>query len=296
MLPEECYAEFAKNFDSFYVSLIIQELKAQVEQRPKKYDVEKIRNMIQSIRIQYYAQLKDSGRAGLAWLQQEWPKAVENALMRTVIQPSPSPPQQQVRPRPVVSPFFTTTQTSPQEPTLAELRKRLQSLAKGWQCIQITDLPTNRPGIYNSVGNDAQTLNLRLFATIGLGDKMKDKNYDAQKEPSYWINLGRLVKMKREGRCFSCAGVAVYDLVLSEAWDDMEITVGGSGDFDHCFVKISRAKTSFALDIWQSNINKDYSYVYGWNNYLYTKGFKELCKFTPGERESHRSLAKKGGQ
>ncbi len=85
--------------------------------------------------------------------------------------------------------------------------------------------------------------------------------------PDYWVEVGRLALQSEYGRCFSCAGAAIFKLAMNPAFDDAVIESVGSPDFDHHFVFVGRSNAgstepptnpkTLVIDVWQANQGGD---------------------------------------
>ena len=164
-----------------------------------------------------------------------------------------------------------------------------------WSKIEITDIPTATPGIYKYTEKDKQTNNLKLMAALNV----KAAKGEITEQPLYWAQLGKLVAKHRFGRCYSCAGLAVYTLVMDPSYDKLIIAVVGNSDYDHQFVVVGTEsevgnKTGYVIDIWQTNLdNGKTPFVMPHAECVYSKGTTKLaCVLFPDDRASLRSALK----
>ena len=191
-------------------------------------------------------------------------------------------------------------------PRYQEVYDKAKSYKEVWDQIEISDIPTGAPGVYEHTKNDLYTTSAKgaaqAHAIAGTGCDMSAVG----QKPEYWIKLGQLTINNGVGRCFSCAAVAAYTLVKDPAFDAFIIDVAGSAAYDHHFVvlsssgaRVGKTKTiwpesSIAIDIWQGNLSK-ISHVFLWKNYQYkgTSGSdnKLFASLKPENRQAHRALA-----
>jgi hypothetical protein len=177
--------------------------------------------------------------------------------------------------------------------------------AEKWKLVRITDIPAGPPGEYKIDPQDAMTVQVLRAAASGrvLKDLAADKSVTKAtvvKTPEFWIQVGRLLSVQKEpmGRCFSCAGLAAYTLVMDPYFDGFEICVMGAPRYDHHFLCFGppgtiKAKTGYAIDIWQGNLDKTFKYLEPMSTFKYLSlGSEVFATLAPKDRTKHREYAK----
>ena len=121
-------------------------------------------------------------------------------------------------------------------------------------------------------------------------------------EPDYWTELGRETLKVQVGRCFNCAGTAIYGLVMDEAFDALTIESVGAVSFDHHFVLVGRTGDEIGsteppgddsdvlvVDIWQANQGDDPP-ARRWEDFTYNEEteLKVFAILKPGDRKALR--------
>lgn len=114
-------------------------------------------------------------------------------------------------------------------------------------------------------------------------NERSNKEQDLQTAvPDFWADLGRRALENEYGRCFTCAGAAIYKLVMNPAFDGLVIESVGATTYDHHFVLVGRSAGAvgstdpptsedrgvMVIDVWQANQGgappacqwKDYTY------------------------------------
>ncbi|MEO4049209.1 hypothetical protein AAFN46_19245 [Pseudomonas sp. CAU 1711] len=204
---------------------------------------------------------------------------------RPVRRQAPTQSSVQVRSTPVVT-------SSPSKLPLQILRHQ-----DAWKNIKITDIPTGKHGRYEHTSDDFVTNQQKASAAgvvqIQLGIKGKSLQI-----PAYWIELGRMVHVSKKGRCFSCAGAAVFTLTQDEYFDNYELAIMGNAKYDHYFVcvgsSIGEIKSGLgtAIDIWQANLNGTTD-VYAKSpakEFMYWKGAEFTCVIPKESRQALRAF------
>lgn len=194
-------------------------------------------------------------------------------------------------------PKKTTPKTPVSRSSAPRYLSSLARHARDWAGIEITDIPTDTPGVYKYTKNDQQTTTMKGTAAAKLA--MTHKKKDIVDLPEYWAELGRLVSKHRMGRCYSCAALVVYTLVMDPTYDELVIAVMGNVDYDHQFVLIGtmaevESKKGYVIDIWQSNLDKVTPQVLPLNECRYTQGNVQLaCLLHPDDRATVRAFVSK---
>lgn len=117
-------------------------------------------------------------------------------------------------------------------------------------------------------------------------------------EGDYWVKLGEKALKAEYGRCFSCAGVAIYSMVMNPKFDGKVLESVGAPEYDHHFVLVGRTAVGttdppgddeLVVDIWQANQSGD-SPVTPWKNFTYNKAtkLKVFCVLRPEDRSALR--------
>lgn len=217
-------------------------------------------------------------------------------VVTPVPRPMPTPaPSISLAPAPVVSasPALASVKT---DSRIAEFA----ALASKWGVIKITDLPTSTPGVYIQTEDDKMTI-VSKAAAAGAVIKEGIDMAKVLESGRYWLRLGRMVLKGKKGRCFSCAAVAAYLLTLEPAFDDLDICIWGSGEYDHHFTTIGKSSEYASawngvvvIDIWHGNLNKETG-VYKYANFPYkmkvSGGYKRFAWLSAAKRAQQRSYA-----
>ncbi|AZD29211.1 hypothetical protein [Pseudomonas chlororaphis] len=166
-----------------------------------------------------------------------------------------------------------------------------------WQAIEITDIPTGKHGRYIHTADDPLTTQQKGSAAAIVKKQLKFTG-NAFAVPAYWIELGRLVFKYKKGRCFSCAGAALYTLTLDQFFDIYELAVMGTRKYDHYFVCVGTTMGQItsglgsAIDIWQSNLSGS-SDVFAHTpakDFMYWKDAEIICLIPRSERQALRTF------
>jgi hypothetical protein len=205
----------------------------------------------------------------------------------------------ELKPKIIVTQTKTVEKKEKKKEKKKETKKNVLSLlkrhSKEWSGIEITDEPTDKPGVYKYTEKDKQTTNIKGSAAVKLKDKVAYN--EITEAPEYWAELGRLVAKHKFGRCYSCAALAVYTLVMDTSYDDLLIAVVGNEAFDHQFVVVGTEsdiseQKGYAIDIWQSNVDGKTPFVMPVNENIYSKGAKLACVLHPEDRAKVRDFVK----
>lgn len=117
--------------------------------------------------------------------------------------------------------------------------------------------------------------------------------------PDYWVKLGEMALSAEYGRCFSCAGVAILQLVKNPKFDGYVLESVGAVSYDHHFVLVGRdnvgssdppGDNTLVVDIWQANQGADPPMVL-WKDFTYNKEttLKVFCTIPAGDRSDLRA-------
>ncbi|MGY2197114.1 hypothetical protein [Pseudomonas gingeri] len=220
---------------------------------------------------------------------------VEPANLKPVVQPSAARLQRRpvrVQQTPTVvagTSLATASSSSPKKSSIAVQLMRYQEV---WKTIKITDIPTGKHGRYEHTADDPTTTMQKGSAAAVIKKQLNIKT-NALKAPAYWVELGRMVFKSKKGRCFSCAGAALFTLTNDEYFDNYEIVVMGNKKYDHYFVCIGstlgeiEAGLGTAVDIWQANL-ADTPDVFAKSpakDFMYWNGAQIICSIPRDQRQ-----------
>lgn len=131
--------------------------------------------------------------------------------------------------------------------------------------------------------------------------KAKQVEAGQMAQGDYWAEVGRLAKSSDFGRCFSCAGIAIYTFVMNPAFDGLTIESVGAVTYDHHFVLVGRTGDAgsttppdedskvLVVDVWQANQGGTPPAT-AWSDFTYNKEtqLKVFCVMRPDERKDLR--------
>ncbi|WP_207283132.1 hypothetical protein [Pseudomonas sp. FW300-N2F2] len=227
---------------------------------------------------------------------------VEPANLKPVVQPSSAPLQRRPVRRqqtPITIAGSSLAVASSSAPKKSNIVVQLMRYQDTWKAIKITDIPTGTHGRYEHTADDSTTTMQKGSAAAVIKMQLGIKT-NALEAPAYWIELGRMVFKSKKGRCFSCAGAALFTLTNDEYFDTYEIAVMGNKKFDHYFVCIGstlgeiEAGLGTAVDIWQANLanTPDVFAKSPAKDFMYWKGAKIICSIPRDQRQSLRHFAR----
>ncbi|MCP1445889.1 hypothetical protein J3D54_005021 [Pseudomonas sp. GGS8] len=129
-----------------------------------------------------------------------------------------------------------------------------------WSKIAITDLPTGKHGVYKYT-DDNKYADVPRGAVSGLLKREPKIDEQGLRAPEFWALFGAIVMRapKKFGRCLHCSAAVVHSLVFDPFFDNCEIAVMGSTEYDHYFVCVGssmgkiRTGLGIAIDVWDSN-------------------------------------------
>jgi hypothetical protein len=207
-------------------------------------------------------------------------------------------------------------------PALADIIAQMRTepqVASGLLSAAAEDNPDLKPALdrltaaatvfYNDVqedGFDEGAFNVKVDALI---EKQIDLDIGREKGkivedqlmtvPDYWVKLGEMALSAEYGRCFSCAGVAIFQLVKNPKFDGCVLESVGAVNYDHHFVLVNRdnvgssappGPNTLVVDIWQANQGSDPPMVL-WKDFTYNKEteLKVFCQIPAGDRSDLRA-------
>ncbi|WP_223487437.1 hypothetical protein [Pseudomonas sp. A-RE-19] len=156
------------------------------------------------------------------------------------------------------SPATSSSSSSSQDPSA--LLVQISRHQAEWSKIAITDLPTGKHGVYKYT-DDNKYADIPRGVVSGLLKREPIIDKQGLRAPEFWALFGAIVMRapKKFGRCLHCSAAVVHSLVFDQFFDNYEIAVMGSTEYDHYFVCVGsslgviQTGLGIAIDVWDSN-------------------------------------------